>query len=246
MSISSEQDLKGMQNAGRVAAKALDAMKHAVTPGVTSRDLNEICGDVFKQHNATSAPRVIYGAPVNAFISVNDAIVHGLPTRRKFQSGDVVKLDVTPFVDGYIVDAAMSVVVPPIPARNQKLIDCAEAAFWSAMKIIRAGQRLNNIGRVIENHAHRHGFNIIRELSGHSVGRSIHEEPEVLNFYNPRDQRVLSEGLVLAVEPMIAAGNPRVFQSSDGWTIKTQGRGLTAHFEHTIVVTKGQPLVLTA
>jgi methionyl aminopeptidase len=245
MSINSEHDLEGMKQAGSVAAEALGAMKEMVLPNVTPAELNQRCAEIYKKHTAFSAPALVYGAPVHAFISVNADIVHGLPTRRKLQAGDVVKLDVTPFVDGYIADAAITVIVGEGTEGAQKLVACTERAFWSAMEVTRANQPLNGIGRTVEREVNRAGFRVIRQLSGHSTGRSIHEDPEVLNFY-VKDKRQLHEGLVLAVEPMIAARNPEVVQRGDGWTIGTKDGSLTAHFEHTIVVTKGKPLILTA
>jgi methionyl aminopeptidase len=249
MSINSEQDLQGMKCVGAVAAEALRAMKEMVAPTTTPAELNLRCAEIFKKHGAVSAPALLYGAPVHAFVSVNSDVVHGLPTRRKFQTGDVVKLDVTPFVDGYIADAAVTVMVGD-PNKTQKslarnLVACAERALHLAFNVIRANQPLNGIGRTIEKEANRAGFRIIRQLSGHSTGRSIHEEPEVLNFHQ-QDSRRLHEGLVLAVEPMIAAKNPYVVQRGDGWTIGTKDGSLTAHVEHTIVVTKGEPIILTA
>jgi methionyl aminopeptidase len=158
----------------------------------------------------------------------------------------VVKLDVTPWVNGFIADAAVTVVVPPASREAVRLVACAEAAFWAAMKVTRAGRPLHVVGCAVEQEVRRHGFSVIRELSGHGVGRAIHEKPDVLNFYHPKDRQRLTEGLVLAVEPMIAAGRSRVETRPDGWTIGTRDGSLTAHYEHTIVVTKGNPVVLTA
>jgi methionyl aminopeptidase len=245
MSINSEQDLQGMRRAGAVAAEALRAMKKMTLPDVTPAELNQRCSEVFRKHGAVSAPALFYGAPVHAFISVNADVVHGLPTKRKLQVGDVVRLDVTPFVDGYIADTATTVIVGDSSGVAKNLVACAESALCSALNVIRAHQPLNSIGQVVEKEVNRAGFRVIRQLSGHSTGRAIHEEPEVLNFYQ-KDSRRLHEGLVLAVEPMIAAQNPYVVQRSDGWTIGTKDRSLTAHVEHTIVVTRDKPIVLTA
>jgi methionyl aminopeptidase len=245
MSINSEHDLQGMKRAGAVAAEAIKTMKQAVLPNVTPAELNQLCGEVLKKHGAISAPMLEYGAPSHAFISVNADVVHGLPTKRKLQAGDVVKLDVTPFVDGYVADTAITVVVPSPTKLAKQLVACAEQALHAALNVVRAGQPLNGIGKTVEKVVNRHGFRIIRQLAGHSTGRKIHEEPEVLNFYEPRERRELHEGLVLAVEPMIAVSNPFVVERGDGWTIGTKDKSLTAHVEHTVVVTNGKPIILT-
>ncbi|MDQ3398080.1 MAG: type I methionyl aminopeptidase [Deinococcota bacterium] len=246
MSITSEDELEGMKSAGEVVAKALAAMKTAVEPGVTPAQLNDICGGVFAEHGAVSAPYLEYGAPVHAFVSVNADVVHGLPTNKPLEPGDVVKLDVTPNVAGFVADAAITVVVPPASKLATRLVACSEAAFWAAMGVAQAGRPLHALGRAIEREVKRRGFQVIWELAGHGVGRAIHEAPEVLNFYQPGNPTKLTEGLVLAVEPMVAARAGRVETRSDGWTIGLQSGNLTAHYEHTVVVTNGKPLVLTA
>ena len=246
MSIRTEAELAAMRRAGKVVAEALRTMKAAVRPGVTPAELDALCAGVYARHGATSAPRLVYGAPVNAFISVNDDVVHGLPTLRPLQPGDVVKLDVTPSVGGFIADAALSVVVPPANAQADALVACAEAAFWAALKVARVGKPIHVIGRAVEREVARRGFHVIRELSGHSLGRTIHEEPSVLNFYRPQDRTKLTDGLVLAVEPMVSTKRGPVRTKADGWTVGTRDGSLTAHFEHTVVIAKGKPLILTA
>ena len=246
MSIGTEAELAAMKRAGAVVAEALRVMKAAVRPGITPAELDALCGGVFAKYGAQSAPRLVYGAPVNAFISVNEDVVHGLPTLRPLQPNDIVKLDVTPSVEGFIADAAITVVVPPAKGQTRALTECAEAAFWAAMKVARAGKPLHIIGRMIEKEVKQRGFFVIRELSGHSLGRTIHEEPSVLNFYRPQDRTLLTDGLVLAVEPMVSSRRDRVQTGADGWTIGTRKGSLTAHFEHTVVITRGKPLILTA
>lgn len=246
MSINSEDELEGMKQAGAVVAKALAAMKAEVAPGVTPADLNDICGAVFARYGAVSAPYLEYGAPVHAFVSVNEDVVHGLPTARPLEPGDVVKLDVTPNLNGFVADAALTVVVASTAKASQRLVTCAEEAFWASTQVARAGQPLNTIGRTIERKARQRGLHIIRELAGHGVGRAIHETPEVLNFYRPDNRTLLTEGLVLAIEPMVAIRPGRVRTRADGWTIGMRRGNLTAHYEHTVVITRGKPLVLTA
>ena len=246
MSINSEEELQGMQRAAEVVKDALAAMQEAIEPGTTTNELNKICGQVFARHGAVSAPLITYGAPVNAFISVNDVVVHGLPSEQRLKANDVVKIDVTPIVNGFIADAARTVVVPPASKAAKRLVECAEAAFWAAMKVTRAGKPLNGIGRVVEREVKKRGFSVIHGLAGHGVGRAIHEEPEVLNFYHPKFRQPLTDNLVLAVEPMVSAGRRYVTQDEDGWSIATQDGSITAHYENTVVVQKGKPLVLTA
>ena len=246
MSIESEQDLLGMQRVAEVVKEALTTLQAAVEPGVSTAELDRLCARVFAKHGAFSAPRLEYGAPITVFISVNDAVVHGLPSAYKLRKGDVVTLDVTPKLNGYVADAARTVVVPPASARALTLIACAEAAFWAAMRVTRADRPINGIGKVVERKAKQGGFSVIWDLSGHGVGRAIHEEPNVLNFYHPKFGQKLSENLVIAIEPMLSAGRPQLKERADGWTIATRDGSLSAHYENTLIVQQGRPLVLTA
>ncbi|MGY2893855.1 type I methionyl aminopeptidase [Deinococcus sp. UYEF24] len=247
MTINTEAELQGMRRAGQVVAETLQALKEAIRPGVTPAELDALAGEVFKQYGASSAPRMTYDAPVNVFISVNEDVVHGLPTRRALVAGDVVSIDVTPFVDGYIADAAVTVAVPPASPVVMRLIECSEAAFQAGMAAAQAGHQVRDIGRAIEKEVRQRGFTVLRELFGHGVGRAIHEEPNVPNYFRSADRTRLHEGLVLAVEPMVSTGrSQRVKTLRDGWTLSTSDGGLAAHFEHTVMITKGRPLILTA
>ncbi|MDP9762612.1 type I methionyl aminopeptidase [Deinococcus enclensis] len=247
MTITTEAERRGMHRAGQVVAETLRTLKDAIRPGVTPAELDALAGQVFRRHGAQSAPRMTYGAPVNVFVSVNDDIVHGLPTQRPLAAGDVVSLDVTPFVDGFIADAAVTVAVPPASPVARRLIECTEAAFEAGMNAARAGQPVHAIGQAIEAEVQRRGFTVLRDLFGHGVGRAIHEDPEVPNYYRPRDRRKLHEGLVIAVEPMVSTGRSRRVRTlRDGWTLSTTDGGLAAHFEHTVMITRGRPVLLTA
>ena len=246
MSIESEQDLQGMQRVSELVKEALATLQAAVEPGVSTLELDRLCGEIFAKHGAVSAPRLTYGAPINVFVSVNDAVVHGLPSGYRLQAGDVVTLDVTPNLNGYIADAVRSVVVPPASPKTLALVACAEAAFWAALRVTKAGRPINAIGRVVETKAKRAGFSVIRDLSGHGVGRAIHEEPTILNFYHPEFGQKLSENLVIAVEPMLALGKPQLKERGDGWTLCTRDGSVAAHYENTVIVQRGRPVVLTA
>jgi methionyl aminopeptidase len=179
-------------------------------------------------------------------ISLNEEAVHGIPGGRQLREGDLVKLDVTVEKDGFMADAAVTVPVGEVTEECQRLMACAERAFAKAMLVARAGFRVCEIGRVIEREVRRSGFSVIRDLGGHGIGRTIHEEPRVPNFADPEANQVLTEGLVITVEPIIAAGSGRAFVAQDKWTVVTADRRPSAHYEHTLVITKGAPMLLTA
>ena len=246
MSIESHADWTGLRHAARVARQTLDALTARVAAGVTTGELDRIAARVFAEHGARSAPAAVYGFPGTVLISVNDEIVHGIPGERALQRGDLVKLDVTVEKDGYIADAARSVIVEQGSAQAERLVHCAEAAYHAALSVARAGTLVNEIGRAVQSEVRRWGFSVVRGLSGHGVGRTIHEPPDVPNEYDPRQRDVLTEGLVLTIEPMISAGSHRPVQSADGWTIRTRDGSWSAHYEHTLVITRGAPIVLTA
>jgi methionyl aminopeptidase len=247
MSIESEADLKGMRHVGRITRETLDALERHVRAGATTAELDAVAAAIFTRHGARSAPAIEYGFPGHVLISVNDEIVHGIPGPRRLRRGDLVKLDVTVEKGGYVADAARTVVVDDDGSETaHRLAACAEEAFLAALAVVRAGTRVNEIGRAVERHVRRHGFSVVRGLCGHGVGRRIHEEPTVPNQYMPLQRDVLTEGLVFTIEPMISAGAGQSIQDADGWTIRTRDGSLAAHHEHTLVVTRGAPLVLTA
>jgi methionyl aminopeptidase len=246
MSIESDADWRGLRAAAEVARVTLDAMERSVEVGVTTGALDAMAADVFERYGARSAPALVYGFPGTVLISVNDEVVHGIPGPRCLSSGDVVKLDVTVEKNGYIADAARTVIVGPGTETARQLAACAEAAFAAGLRAARAGRRVNEIGRAVETHVRGSGFRVLRDLAGHGVGRTIHEAPTVANYFDPRQTDVLTDGLVITIEPLVSAGSHRLYQDSDGWTIRTRDRSIAAHHEHTIVVTTAEPIVLTA
>ena len=246
MTISSKEDLAGMTLVGKLVGEAIQEMTAAARPGMTTAELDEVGASFLRRHGARSAPQMTYNFPGFNLISVNEQIVHGVPGPRRLEPGDVVKIDVTAELGGYIADSATTVLLPPISLVGRKLRKCARAAFQKALAVARVGQQVNDIGRAVEGEVRRHGFSVLRNLCGHGVGKTIHEAPEVPNFYDPRSRTPLTDGLVLAVEPMISAEPARLVTEPDGWTIRTDNRSLTAHYEHTIVIRRGEPLILTA
>lgn len=246
MSIESAADLAGMQEVGRVVALTIEAMKAAACVGMTTAELDAIAGSTFRRFGARSAPQLIYGFPGMTCISVNDEIVHGIPGPRRLGSGDVLKVDVTAELGGYIADAATTILLPPITPTATRLKQAASDALRAALHVARTGARVSVIGKAVESAAGRAGFAVVRELCGHGVGRQIHEEPQVPNYEDHFSRDMLTEGLVIATEPMLTESRSRAVQDADGWTIRTRDGCLAVHEEHTIVISKGSPLVLTA
>jgi len=244
--VETREELLALKEAGRIVRAALDAMSEAVGPGVTTASLDGIAEGVLRAEGARSAPRLVYGFPAATCISVNDEVVHGIPSPRRLEEGDLVTLDVTVEKEGFMADAAVTVPVGRTDSAARALLAAAQRALSRALAAARAGARLNEIGRAVSYSARRDGFNVVRELSGHGIGRTIHEPPAVPNVYERTARQRLNRGLVLAIEPMLTSGSGRVVEDADGWTVRTADGALAAHAEHTIVVTEGAPLVLTA
>jgi len=246
MSIRSQRDLAGMRAAGRVVAATLRAMRAAVAPGVTTRELDEIGAGVFAAHGARSAPQLVYGFPGVNCISVNDEAVHGIPSHRALAPGDLVTLDVTAELGGYMADAATTVAVGDPAPQAAALVAAAERALARAIRLVRPGLWLNEVGRAVQDEVEAAGFHVLPALTGHGIGRTIHEPPTVHNTFEPDDPTVLTEGLVLTIEPIVAVGTEDVVLADDGWVVRTADGSLSSHAEHTLVVTRRGALVLTA
>jgi len=246
MSIESPADWRGLREVGRITRMALDALEQSLRPGITTGELDHIAAALVTRHGARSAPALVYGFPGTVLLSVNDEIVHGVPGDRRLGRGDLVKLDVTLEKDGYIADAARTVTVGASSPLAVRLAASARAAFEAALAVARIGTRVNAIGRAVSSQVARDGFFVVRGLAGHGVGRTIHEQPCVPNDYDPWQLDILTEGLVLTIEPMISAGSPERVQDADGWTLRTRDGSLAAHHEHTLVITRDGPVLLTA
>jgi methionyl aminopeptidase len=246
MSIESPADWIGLREVGRITRLTLDLLESLVRPGVTTGDLDEAAAALVRAEGASSAPALVYGFPRTVLISVNDEVVHGVPGSRVLAPGDLVSLDVTLDKDGYVADAARSVIVGAGSRTARRLVACADRALAAALRVVQLGAPVNGIGRAVSAEVARHGFAVIQGLAGHGVGRTIHEPPEVPNDYNRWQRDVLTDGLVLTIEPMISAGSARVRQDADGWTLRTRDGSLAAHCEHTLVVTRQGPVILAA
>ncbi|MGC2531214.1 MAG: type I methionyl aminopeptidase, partial [Candidatus Acidiferrum sp.] len=194
MSINSPEELQKLRACGQIVAKALRAMSNGVRPGVTTAELSAIASHILEENGAQSSPPLIYNFPGDVCISINDEVVHGIPGPRTIQPGDLVKLDLTAVKDGYHTDSAVTIQVPPAQEKSRELAHCAERAFRKALAAARPGNRTKDIGRAVEREVRRRGFHVVRELGGHGVGRTIHEEPSVPNFADPLARHLLTEG----------------------------------------------------
>jgi methionyl aminopeptidase len=246
MTIQSKSDLTSMRAVGRLVALALREMRAAVVPGMTTEQLDDVGAKFLRRHGARSAPQLTYDFPGFSCISVNDQVVHGVPGRRVLRAGDVLKIDVTAELDGYIADAAITVVIPPVTTRAHNLAECARAAFKKAIKVAGAQVRVAELGRAVETEVERWGHSVVHDMCGHGVGRGLHEEPSVPNFFSPFTRGRLEEGLVIALEPIITESPTALIEDEDGWTIRTATGCLAAHYEHTIVIQGGRAEILTA
>jgi methionyl aminopeptidase len=246
MSVKTNEELEKLKVIGQIVRKTLDAMKAAARSGITTAEVDQIGLKTLTAHGAEPAPSKVYGFPGAVCISVNDEAVHGVPGNRVLQEGDLLKLDLVACKDGFFADSAVTVRIGTVSTTADALVRCAESAFWKAMKVARIGYRTCHIGREVERETRRNGFSVMPELGGHGVGRTIHERPNVPNFYDRMCRDRLHHGLVIAVEPIVTAGTGEGVLSADGWTVRTADRSLSAHYEHSIVVTKGDPILLTA
>jgi methionyl aminopeptidase len=246
MSIKSHSEFDKLRVIGKIVRKALDEMAEAARPGITTAELDRIGAKVLAEYGAESAPPKVYGFPSAVCISVNDEAIHGIPGDLILQTGDLVKLDLVAEKDGVFADAAVTVRVGQVSPTAEALVRCAESAFHHAAKVARAGSRVYEIGRAVEREVLRCGFSVMKEICGHGVGRAIHEEPNIPNYHEPRCRSRLTNGLVITIEPIIAAGLGHGELQQDKWTIRTADRSLSAHCEHTIVITNGEPILLTA
>jgi len=246
MTVGSEEDLEYLKAIGRICAQALKVMMKAAHPGLSTLELDEIGRVFLESQGARSAPRVMYNFPGATCISVSPVIAHGIPDKYVLQEGDLIHIDVSAERDGYYADTGASMSVSKHAPATDQLMDATKAALWKAVSAARAGSRLNEIGRNVQLEARKRGYNTIVELTGHGIGHKLHEAPsEVLNFYNPRDKRILNDGLVLAIEPFLTSGRGHVVEGRDGWSLRTIDNAIAAQFEHTVVVTRGEPIILT-
>jgi methionyl aminopeptidase len=243
----SAAELEKMRAAGRLVGEVLTALAAKVVPGVTTAELDALAEKMIEDAGATPAFKGYHGYPATICASVNEEVIHGIPSaRRVLEEGDIISIDVGASLGGYFGDSAVTLPVGRVSEDAARLLDVTEEALYRAIDRARPGGRLQDIGHAVQQHVEAHGFSVVREFVGHGIGQRMHEEPQVPNYGEPGRGPRLAEGMVLAIEPMVNAGRPAVKVLADGWTAVTRDKSLSAHFEHTVAVTAGDPWVLTA
>jgi len=243
--LKSDREIELIREAGKVVAGALEAIKKAVRPGVTTRELDQIAEEYILGHNALPAFKGYHGFPATICASVNEEVVHGIPGLRKLKSGDIISVDIGAIIQGYYGDSAVTIPVGDIEPETQRLLKTTEQSLMVGINKAIVGNRLTDISHAIQTFVEGQGFSVVRDYVGHGIGSEMHEEPQVPNFGAPGRGLRLKTGLALAIEPMVNMGTYEVMTKGDDWTVVTRDGGLSAHFEHTIVVTDHGPEILT-
>jgi methionyl aminopeptidase len=243
----SASELERMRDAGRLVGEVLSELAAVVAPGVNTAELDELAEKRIARAGATAAFKGYHGYPATICASINEEVIHGIPSgRRVLQEGDIISIDVGAALDGYYGDSAITLPVGHVSEEAATLLRVTEEALYKAIDQARPGGRVSDIGHAVQKHVEAYGFSVVREFVGHGIGQRMHEEPQIPNYGEPGRGPRLTEGMVLAIEPMVNAGKPAVKVLADGWTAVTRDRRLSAHFEHTVAVTAGDPWILTA
>jgi len=245
----SPRELGIMREAGRINALALEAARKVIRPGVTTAEIDAAAREVLRKFRAKSAflgyPGP-YPYPAVTNVCVNEELVHAIPGKRRIREGDLVTVDCGTIVDEYHADSAFTVGVGEISEAARRLMEVTEAAMWVGIDLIRPGKRTGDVSSAIQHYVESHGYHVVKEYTGHGIGRSMHEDPQLPNFGKAGRGTVLRPGITVAVEPMVLVGTDQTVVLNDEWTVISRDRSLTAHFEHTVAVTDGEPLILTA
>jgi methionyl aminopeptidase len=246
MIVDSENDIKHLKAIGHICAMALKTMMEHAKPGMTTIELDNIGKEFLEKEGAQSAPMAMYQFPGATCISISPVIAHGIPNDHILREGELINIDVSAELDGYFADTGGSMVVAKHVLQYEKMIEATRSALMKAVQAARAGQPLNLIGKAIQDEARLNGYGVIYDLTGHGIGHQLHEDPtQVFNYHKSKDRRILDEGLVLAIEPFLTTGKGHVLEEADGWSLRTTDRTIAAQFEHTIIVTKDEPIILT-
>jgi methionyl aminopeptidase len=246
VTVSTAEELEKLREIGQIVARVLEAMGKAIEPGMTTAELDRLGEQLMDEAGARSAPQADYGFPGATCISINDEVAHGIPGERAIVAGDLVNIDVSAAKDGFYGDTGASFAVPPVDDAVKALCRDGRRALWEGIRAVRPGRPLNEIGKRIEGFANKRGYRLIRNLTSHGVGRSLHEEPkEIATWYDKSDRRVIGEGSVFTIEPFLSTVSEWVDTQDDGWTLTMLDGGRAVQYEHTVVATRNGPVVLT-
>ncbi|MCS6816088.1 MAG: type I methionyl aminopeptidase [Blastocatellia bacterium] len=240
-----KEEIEKIRRAGRIVAEVLRDLREMAQPGVTTRELDRYAEAKIRARGGIPTFKGYRGFPASICTSINEEVVHGIPSDRKLQEGDIVGIDCGVTLDGYVADAAITVPVGEVSEELQRLVRVTEEALFRAIAQARVGNRLYDISYAVQSYAEAHGYSVVRDFCGHGIGRQMHEDPQVPNFGTPGRGLRLRAGLVLAIEPMLNMGTHEVEIADDGWTVRTVDRKPSAHFEHTIAITERGPVILT-
>lgn len=245
ISIKNEQEIKLMKEAGRINYLTHQLLKKNIRPGITTKELDQIAYDFITSQGCTPSFLNYEGYPASICTSINDEVVHGIPSNRKLVNGDIISIDIGVIYKGYHSDSAATYPVGTVTKEKEYLMEHTKQALYEGLKEVKDGAKLGNVSSKIEEYAHRHKLGVVEELVGHGVGKNLHEKPDIPNYGKYNTGIVLKEGMTLAIEPMLNLGTKRIYLLDDDWTIITQDGKPSAHFEHTVLVTKEGYIILT-
>lgn len=246
VTIKSEREIELMREAGRILAKVHEELGKTLVPGMSTKEIDRMCEDMIRSHGCVPSFLNYQGFPASVCISINDEVVHGIPDKHRYlEEGDIVSLDTGVIWKGYQSDAARTHMIGDVSGEARKLVEVTQQSFFEGIKYAKAGNHLNDISKAIQEYAESFGFGVVRDLVGHGIGTEMHEAPEIPNFAQRRKGIRLAAGMTLAIEPMITAGRYDVVWEDDGWTVVTEDGSLASHYENTILITDGEPEILS-
>ena len=243
--LKSQKEIEIMREAGKIVAETHEILRSAITPGISTLELDKIAEENIRKYNAIPSFKGYGGFPGSICASINEEVVHGIPGSKIIKEGDIISIDIGACYKGYHADAAKTHAVGIISEEDRKLIEVTKESFYEGLKFAKLGCRLSDISHAIQTHVEKNNFSVVRDLVGHGVGKQLHEDPQIPNYGSPGKGPKLKEGMVLAIEPMVNAGKFHVKMLGDGWTIVTIDSKKSAHYEHTIAITEDGPLILT-
>lgn len=242
----SDREIELLRGAGRIVAETHEVLKSYMKPGITTKELDMIAEETIRKHGGLPAFKGYGGFPASICASINHEVVHGIPSDRTLNDGDIISIDIGAIHKGYYGDSAKTFAIGKVSEEAQNIIDVTKASFYEGLKVCRLGYRLSDIGHTIQKYVESKGYSVVRDLVGHGVGTELHEDPQIPNYGPPNKGPRLQAGMVLAIEPMVNQGTYHVETLLDNWTVVTVDRKLSAHYEHTIVITENEPMILTS